>query len=683
MADTENVSLNLTGTFAAMAEKDAEAAEKLAAKLDNLNAAGAKSPKTKRGDVDAQVKEFKKAADEHAKYVEDWAKHDKMLAAESKNAFGGLSKEFSSLGEGAMGALGPFAAGIGVTVGVIYKARAAFREFRDEMAAEAVAYATLGGSLVVEGTSAKESFVAAMEGMGKTSKQASILYKQIAHEAIETGRSKEEIAGEFKRLSNAGYKASELESLSKMLGDLKSTAGEGAASKVEKAIEKVKAKGSLDKGAVQALVKAGVSQQALYAELAKALHKPVGDIPGLIKTGKIDADKSIEAIVKTVEGKVGGAAAKQAGTILSLIARVKTAALELFVFDEKSVAPLKDALKGTLGVLTGSVGKQIKSELEGVGKEAFGAIFGELNEATAGDAGKAIVEMLREVKAAIRDVKPEVKELVQEFRELLRSGELKGLAVFAKVAVQAEISKLREQMREADDKLRMLKFLQDHGFGNGKGEGIRPTGPTVKNPITGKPIEVGNEAGPEFAKKLPGNDNDAMGPEMPAPDLGGVANDNRVGGAETGQAIDDGMIEGIEGGSDEVAAAARAMAARALEEAKNELGVHSPSEEFKEVGGFSDEGLAKGMGGGKAKAAAASMAGGALGAAQAATAGAGAGAGGGASGGGGGGVSFTITVNGGATQAQAEMVKKAGAELLTQWQAMQRRSGRDAAEGRS
>jgi hypothetical protein len=287
------------------------------------------------------------------------------------------------------------------------------------------------------------------------------------------------------------------------------------------------------------------------------------------------------------------------------------------------------------------------------------------------------------VKAAIRDVKPEVKELVQEFRELLRSGELKGLAVFAKVAVQAEISKLREQMREADDKLRMLKFLQDHGFGNGKGEGIRPTGPTVKNPITGKPIEVGNEAGPEFAKKLPGNDNDAMGPEMPAPDLGGVANDNRVGGAETGQAIDDGMIEGIEGGSDEVAAAARAMAARALEEAKNELGVHSPSEEFKEVGGFSDEGLAKGMGGGKAKAAAASMAGGALGAAQAATAGAGAGAGGGASGGGGGGVSFTITVNGGATQAQAEMVKKAGAELLTQWQAMQRRSGRDAAEGRS
>lgn len=670
MAETEVVRLNLEGTFAAMAEKDAAAADKLAKGLERLSAAGAKRPKTVRGDVEAEIKAHKDAAEAAKKYQEDMAAAAKSAAKSTSDVTG---KIFSGMGEGILGAAGPIAAGAAVVVAAAETARSKLHEFRMEAIALAETIGVLGGTLIAEGTSGKESFIASMEGMGKTSKQAEILYRQIAHEAIETGRSKDEIAAEYKRLANAGYKAAELEGLSKMLGDLKSTAGEGAAGKVEKALEKVKTKGSLDKGAVQALVKAGVSQQALYAELAKVLKKPVADIPGLIKAGKVDSDAAIEAITKTVEKKVGGAASKQADTILSLVARIKTAALEMFVLEDAQVKPLKNALRNVLAGIVGPAGAELKKAFGGLALTTFDTLLGPL----AGDKGvrdladfaRGATEAMGEIKTAIGEVKPEVQELVRMARELVKSGELKSIAAYVKYMVQSEIGKLKGTIAEADERIRMLKeaeraekLVKDLGVNPGernKGGGVG---------FLGKKVDVSN------AFPAPG---DAANDNL-IPGLGDVADKMPDASSPIGKNIADGMIQGIEEGSPEVVAAAEAMAERALEAAKARLGIHSPSTEFAEVGGFADQGMAKGMAtGGHSAKAAAGMAGGALGAAQAATNGA-TGAGGGAPANSSGGplVVVNLTVGAGATAAEAAAGKAEVDKGLPRWLAMARAARR-------
>jgi tape measure domain-containing protein len=66
-------------------------------------------------------------------------------------------------------------------------------------------------------------------------------------------------------------------------------------------------------------------------------------------------------------------------------------------------------------------------------------------------------------------------------------------------------------------------------------------------------------------------------------------------GARLGMAIITGMVRGIAGGIGEVTAAARRVAAAALDAAKNFLGINSPSKEFYKLGVGSDEGFADGF----------------------------------------------------------------------------------------
>lgn len=66
-------------------------------------------------------------------------------------------------------------------------------------------------------------------------------------------------------------------------------------------------------------------------------------------------------------------------------------------------------------------------------------------------------------------------------------------------------------------------------------------------------------------------------------------------GYSIGSAIVTGMRNGMNNGSYLVTAAARAVAARALQASKDELGVASPSKKYYEIGEWNDEGLAKGQ----------------------------------------------------------------------------------------
>jgi tape measure domain-containing protein len=76
-------------------------------------------------------------------------------------------------------------------------------------------------------------------------------------------------------------------------------------------------------------------------------------------------------------------------------------------------------------------------------------------------------------------------------------------------------------------------------------------------------------------------------------------NDNadRMGkaGGDLAAAIVKGMIKGLAAGGGEIAKEAKNVAKRALDAAKDFLGIHSPSKAFEEVGEFSDKGLAGGL----------------------------------------------------------------------------------------
>ena len=66
-------------------------------------------------------------------------------------------------------------------------------------------------------------------------------------------------------------------------------------------------------------------------------------------------------------------------------------------------------------------------------------------------------------------------------------------------------------------------------------------------------------------------------------------------GGRLASAIIRGMVNGIGAGIGEVVRSAQNMAANALNAAKNFLGIHSPSREFFKIGGFSTQGMAKGI----------------------------------------------------------------------------------------
>ena len=66
-------------------------------------------------------------------------------------------------------------------------------------------------------------------------------------------------------------------------------------------------------------------------------------------------------------------------------------------------------------------------------------------------------------------------------------------------------------------------------------------------------------------------------------------------GIDLAKAIVEGMVSGITAGISSVVNAAKRMAENALKAAKNLLGINSPSKEFIKVGGYSSEGMAKGL----------------------------------------------------------------------------------------
>jgi len=428
----------------------------------------------------------------------------------------------------------------------------------ERLAAKIVDLSIKGSELAISATSAREQLVAAFEGMGKSEASSEALYKKAIDLSIKTGRDTNIIAAEFKRLVSSGFKNNQLSNIAKMLEDVSDVKGEGKANQLEKLLEKMNAKGSLDTRVITALTNQGFSQADIYAKLAKALNKPVADIPALIKSGKIDSKTAIDAVTSVVEKQVGGVADKLANTVPALIARLKTAATTLF--DSVDLGPIKDFLNNILSVITGPTGQELKDSVSELFSSIFETIFGPFKgdgKDRVQETVKRIASGFRELAAEVRKARPVVEAIVAKLEEMGKKGELehaaRAIGLGLSIAGDAALYFL-EQLDELNDTIDAFGSIAD---------AVQDAISGVSDAITG------------FFSGM----------------YDWVANFFQQ-GQDIGNALIDGMTDGLTSSLSRAVDAAGAVADAVVAHVKSILGIHSPSTVFGEIGYYSVAGFA-------------------------------------------------------------------------------------------
>lgn len=515
---------------------------------------------------------------------------------------------------------GPVGQAVAVAAKIAVKTANMIHEALDQAAHVVMGLGQAGIGLVFAATSARESLVGSFEAMGRSHDQSEALYKKIVAISIATGRDKSAIAGEFKRLAAAGFKDDQLPAIATMLADVSQVQGESKAKQLEKIFEKINAHGSLDKRAMTALASQGHSEKAINEALAKALNKPVADIPALIKSGKVSAATAEAAIAKVVEGKVSGAAMKEANSTLGLIARIKIAFEEMFALDGAKMTPVKNFLQGILANIAGPEGEKLRGAVENLFGSIFETAFGDLNKSDAvKDAFKQITAGVNEAAAAVRSLRPEVQALLALFKQSMHDGTIKDLVAFGKEGLR---QKMHETAVDAKKEKLKLKAYEHPGeaakdVGQGAWDSVKMVGRWAtgqKQPWeetgAGGPANdnAGTKAGPAAAKAgkaskaaLGALDAGDAGPQAAAgiPDILNTSMSDQMG--ETGQgiggALNAGMAQGIADTMQQAVDAGGASAQAIIERVRAVLRTHSPSEVFEEIGGNVSQGLAGGIAG--------------------------------------------------------------------------------------
>ncbi len=637
----------------------------------------------------------------------------------------------------AVGMMGPYGKAAAVVMTAAHTLVSAVYAAYEQVTDVITGLGQTGIGMVFAATSAKESLVGTIEALGRTHGTATKLYEQITKQAIDTGRSKEAIAGEFKRMILAGFSNNQVGSITKMLGDVAAVKGEGKAGAIEKILTKIQAKGSMDKGTVTALERQHVTQKQLYDELAKVMHKKVADIPNLIKQGKIGAVDAENAITTVVSKSVAGAAEAQANTVTNLITRIKTAAEEMFTLDDKAMAPVKNFLQTVLKTIMGPEGQALKAAMGNL----FGAIFdtalGDINKGNVvGDTMHQITGGVTQAAAAVRSLKPEVRALLAMFRTAMHDGTISNLVKAARAAGAEKIREQKDTIRATKAKASLgakgvdwstLSPGSDKGFMEQfydtsetyqkikrKARGIResigtddaedkadaaleasvsPTktaaaasaAPKVRPAMVPSAVPsaaAANDSGPAISAAA-ANDNSGpaiSGAAIPSSVTDGMTDSMTESGTDIGGALNMGMVAGIESTMSESLAAGGASAQALIEHVRAILGVHSPSAVFEEIGGFVGQGMAGGVAGstGGVTKAVGGMAAAAVGAGTGAAGAAPSGGGGGAANGNGGGsVTVQVTVQAKPGESSEETGKKVGdAAAVVIQQTVRRIAGR-------
>jgi hypothetical protein len=529
--ETATVGLNLDGTFAAQAERDAAAAEKLAHGLTKAGAAAERTrkPKSDTGFHGAFTKEIQQqGSQEQALYAKiaafDGARLQKVEALKKRykdmqDAALGKGGEKSETGEG----LGAMA--LGAAAGLVLAAGAAILSAAKELASAAVDLIRGADELAIAQTSKREVQSAIFGKIGGS-------YDATVKIAAKYGIDEDKAVEEVKKLLGAKFKSEEIPLLLKLSVGIGAVAGEEKAKAFMEKLAKEQLKGGkASEETVKGFAEAGIDVEQVWKRLATKMGTSVAVAQAKVKAGAVDMKTALEAVKATAGAQFGDIAEKMGGSVPALLMRLKSDVSHLF--DNIDLQPFKDVLKNVTEVLEGPSGEALKGGV----KELLDAINHAFLDQFRGEEGKQkLKDFARDAASVLHELAVSVKTL-QPVIEVVTK--LAGAFVLAAGT----------------------QFAAD----------LRLVGEAAEN--------LGNVVGwiEYFIDE--------------ATELLGLGDQ----GSEAGGSLVDGFVEGIESKASEAVAAAVAMGEGAMSALKGLLGIASPSKEFAWMGAMSAEGFAGGM----------------------------------------------------------------------------------------
>jgi hypothetical protein len=382
MADEQvTIGLNLDGTFAAQAERDASAALKLEgalaklgkAKVDRANATpmtDALAGSAGYGKLSAVVsKIFGSAAGEKL----DRAAASLALSADKL----GISPEMLS---GAGTVLAGAASAVASAGAVVAGAAAA-------LTAAAGALVFAGIKLGISEATKNEVQGAILDAV--TGGKGDSAIKVATKVALDIGIDDDAALDKIKKLLNAKFSEKQAAAVVKVgvgLDALETGRGEAFV----KTLETIRNLNKFDDKSLRKLAKQGIDLEAVYARLAKEMGLSVDQVKAKIKSGTLDVGKGLDAVVAVADAKFGAVADKIGNSIPGLVTKIQVAFKGLF--GDIDLGPLKGFLKNVLGVLTGPAAQGFSKAFSKLTDTILKGLFGPLSDKSAAQKMTAIVK---------------------------------------------------------------------------------------------------------------------------------------------------------------------------------------------------------------------------------------------------------------------------------------------------
>lgn len=384
--ETQNVGLNLDGSFAAEAQKAAQAGEQLDKALAKVEKAkidaAAAAMKRLRTESDAAAAAMRKAAKGTGGFGGSTptsllgspaaaSGFQRIVQSVGKlfgdQAAGGLVRGASWLAE-ASDKIGPWmpllesggtmllGAGGAVAKGgeVVLKAAAA-------LAAAGVGLAAAGVKFGIDKTAERNAANSALEKLGMNGG-----YEVAVDLSAKYHLDPADAVTQIKKLLNAGFSKTEIPTLIRIKAGMETSGLDGDA--LLKKLETIKLGSKVGTKDVEGLKKLGIDVGAVYQEIARSTGQSMDQVKAAVKAGTLDADKLVKSIEKVADVKFGPMADELGNSVPGLLNKLSLSFGELF--SGMDLGPIKGFLEMLDQALHSKAGGALKKSLQ----DAFSAI---------------------------------------------------------------------------------------------------------------------------------------------------------------------------------------------------------------------------------------------------------------------------------------------------------------------
>lgn len=484
-----------------------------------------------------------------------------MAAGRAVSKYGDTASKVGSV-------LGSVALGAGELVGAI--------------SVGAVGLAVAGAIQIRHAQAFRESTLFAFEQILKSKSAAQDVFNKTAKTSLRLGADFEETMTSMNGLLAQGFDAGFADEIIRAMADLKSFNPGANLEGITRAIRQIKSTGHLQGDELMQLAEAGVNVSEVYKEIAKSMKltakpgKTLEDqVSKLQSKGKISSDTAIAAVMSTIKNQVGGqefgevAARKASGSLEGVIAMAKNLGEQLMGAIKIDWSPATNAVKSFMTALQSEKGQRMLTAMgDGISKivdklfgnldgDAFGQIFDKLTEGiTVGaDALGNLIDLAIEA-GPVLGVIAEILVTCWKISSAV-TGTLAGLFRLIKSSGVSAAGVFRAALSV------MTLGLSEDLIGAVSGVGALVD--AIGGMNIGGTIISGIAALPDMFVSL--------GSEMVA-----------------------GLVSGIEAGASSVVDAIVGVANSALKAAEGALGIHSPSTVFRdEIGRRMPQGMAQGI----------------------------------------------------------------------------------------